>query len=260
MADQATRQFPAGATLVVGGSGGIGRAVAKCFALAGSDIAVTYRRKADVAEALAGECRDLGLKASTHSTDLTDAANVRAMVAAAVADHGRIHTVVFAAGPVVEQLPIADVSPDLWRRSIETETFGFFNTVSAAVPHMREKGGGSFVHLGSAGHVRWPRKDGLSVAPKAANEALVKGIAREEGVNGIRANSVLIGVIEAGMFLELKERGVFNEHWIKETLKMLSVKRFGRPEEIGHAAVFLASDQAAYITGQQINVSGGFGL
>jgi NAD(P)-dependent dehydrogenase (short-subunit alcohol dehydrogenase family) len=260
MSGDVIRQFPAGATLVVGGSGGIGGAVAKCFALAGSDLAVTYRRKAELAQALAAECRGLGRQASAHAVELTDPASVRAAFDAAVTTHGRIHTVVFAAGPVVEQLPIADVSPELWRQSIETETFGFFNVVSAAVPHMRTKGGGSFVHLGSAGHVRWPRKDGLSVAPKAANEALVRGIAREEGVNGIRANSVLIGVIEAGMFLELKERGVFNEHWIKETLKMLSVKRFGRPEEIGHAAVFLASDQAAYITGQQINVSGGFGL
>ncbi|MDD3447329.1 MAG: SDR family oxidoreductase [Zavarzinia sp.] len=252
--------FPDGAALIVGGSGGIGRAVAKCFAEAGCDIAVTYRRKADVAAEVAAEAGAMGRKSTCHAVDLTDAASVAAMVAEVVAAHGRVHTVVFAAGPVVEQMPIADVTPELWRRSVETETFGFFNVVSAVVPRMRETGGGSFVHLGSAGHVRWPIKDGLSVAPKAANEALIKGVAREEGRNGIRANSVLIGVIEAGMFLELKERGVFDEKWIKETLKMLSVKRLGRPEEIGHAAVFLASDKAAYVTGQTISVSGGFGL
>ncbi|MCF4166681.1 SDR family oxidoreductase [Zavarzinia compransoris] len=252
--------FPEGVALIVGGSGGIGRAVAKCFAEAGCDIAVTYRRKAEVAAEVAAEADAMGRKGSSHAVDLTDADSVGAMVAGVAAEHGRIHTVVFAAGPVVEQMPIADVTPDLWRRSIETETFGFFNVVSAVVPHMRAAGGGSFVHLGSAGHMRWPIKDGLSVAPKAANEALIKGIAREEGRNGIRANSVLIGVIEAGMFLELKARGVFDDHWIKETLKMLSIKRLGRPEEIGHAAVFLASDRAAYVTGQTINVSGGFGL
>ncbi|MFA5120873.1 SDR family NAD(P)-dependent oxidoreductase [Zavarzinia sp.] len=254
------QDFPAGATLVVGGSGGIGRAVTKCFAEAGSDIAVTYRRNAEVAAEVVAEGVALGRKASRHAVDLTDAAAVKAMIADVVAEHGRIHTVVFAAGPVVEQVPIAEVTPELWRQSLETETFGFFNVVSAVVPHMREKGGGSFVHLGSAGHLRWPVKDGLSVAPKAANEALIKGLAREEGRNGIRANSVLVGVIEAGMFLELKARGVFDERWIKETLKMLSIKRLGRPEEIGHAAVFLASARAAYVTGQTINVSGGFGL
>ncbi|PWR22440.1 SDR family NAD(P)-dependent oxidoreductase [Zavarzinia compransoris] len=252
--------FPDGAALVFGGSGGIGRAVARCFAEAGTDVAITYRRKAEVASGFVSDCMSLGRQASAHLTDLTDADSVRRTVEQVIAAHGRIHTVVFAAGPVVEQVPIADVTPELWRQSIETETFGFFNVIAAVVPHMRAAGGGSFVHLGSAGHVKWPKKDGLSVAPKAANEALVRGLAREEGANGIRANSVLVGVIEAGMFLELKERGVFHDHWIKETLKMLSVKRFGKPEEIGHAAVFLASARAAYITGQQISVSGGFGL
>lgn len=254
------RQFPEGVALIFGGSGGIGQAVARCFAEAGTDVAITYRRKAEVASGFVAECMSRGRQASAHLVDLADADSVRRAVDQVIAAHGRIHTVVFAAGPVVEQVLIADVSPELWRQSIETETFGFFNVIAAIVPHMRAMGGGSFVHLGSAGHLRWPKKDGLSVAPKAANEALVRGLAREEGVNGIRANTVLIGVIEAGMFLELKERGVFHEHWIRETLRMLSVKRFGRPEEIGHAAVFLASDRAAYITGQQINVSGGFGL
>lgn len=252
--------FPEGAVLVFGGSGGIGREVAKSFVAAGTDVAVAYRSRRDLAEAVADSIREAGRKASTHAVDVTVPENVKAAMADAVAVHGRIHTVVFAAGPVVEQVLIADTPPELWRRSIEIETNGFFNVVSAAVPHMREKGGGSFVHLGSSGHVKWPRKDGLSVVPKAANEALVRGLAREEGVNNIRANSVLVGVIEAGMFLELSRRGVFDETWTKETLKMLALKRWGKPEEIGHAAVFLASARAAYVTGQQINVSGGFGL
>src|SRR3546814_2429354 len=82
---------------------------------------------------------------------------------------------------------------------------------------MRDAGGGSYVHLGSAGHLWFPQRDGLSVVPKAANEAFVKGIAKEEGRHNIRANSVLVGVIEAGMFLELTKRGVFDQAWIDET-------------------------------------------
>jgi len=96
------------------------------------------------------------------------------------------------------------------------------------------------------------------VAPKAANEALIKGIAKEEGRHNIRANTVLVGVIEAGMFLELSRRGVFDQAWIDETHKLLCLKRWGQPEEIGSAAVFLATN--GYVTGQQINVSGGFGI
>ena len=122
------------------------------------------------------------------------------------------------------------------------------------------KSQGSFVHIGSAGDRWWPPKDGLSVVPKAANEALVRGIAKEEGVNGVRANSVLVGVIEAGMFLELLQRGVFDEDWIRETQKLLALKRWGKPDDIANAAVFLASKRAGYITGEQLNVSGGFGV
>lgn len=256
----ADTEFPSGAVLVFGGSGGIGQEVAKSFGLAGSDVALTYRSKKDVAERVASEISGHGVKATAHATDVTDPQQVQAAIDAAVAAHGRIHSVVFGAGPVVEQVFLSETSPELWRRSIETESMGFFNVISAMIPHMREHGGGSFVHLGSAGHAWWPHKDGLSVAPKAANEALIKGIAKEEGVNNIRANSVLIGVIEAGMFLELLERGVFDDAWIAETQKLLALKRWGKPQDIGNAAVFLASNKANYITGQQINVSGGFGV
>lgn len=247
-----------GAALVFGGSGGIGQHVALAFARAGSDIAVVYRSKQDVAQRVADDAAALGRSASVHQADVTDAAQVQAALAAAVAAHGRVHTVVWAAGPVVEQVFIGQTSADLWRKSIDIEVHGFFNAVQASLPHMRDAGGGSFVHLGSAGHLWWPPKDGLSVAPKAANEALVKGIAKEEGVHNIRANSVLVGVIEAGMFLELTKRGVFGQDWIDETQKLLALKRWGQPEEVGDAAVFLASN--GYVTGQQINVSGGFGV
>lgn len=252
--------FPKGAVLVFGGTGGIGRAVAREFAKAGSDVALVYRSKAADAEKIAEELRGLGRTVSTHKIDIRNRAEVDAGFAAAEKAHGRIHTVLLGAGPVVPQVYIAETTPQQWRDAIDTEVEGCFNAVQAALPRFRAAGGGSFVHLGSAGHLRWPDKDGLSVIPKAANEAMIKGVAREEGRHGIRANTVLVGVIDAGMFHELTKQGAFPQAWIDETLKMLAVKRWGQPEEIGHAAVFLASDKAAYITGQQINVAGGFGI
>lgn len=250
--------FECGATLVFGGSGGIGQEVAKAFGAAGSDIAIVYRSKQAVAETVAAAITEGGRKATIHAADVRDPQQVQAAVHAAIAAHGRVHTVVWAAGPVVEQVAIADTTPELWRQSIDIEVHGFFNAVKATLPHLRASGGGSYVHLGSAGHLWWPAKDGLSVAPKAANEALIKGIAKEEGRHNIRANTVLVGVIEAGMFLELSRRGVFDQAWIDETHKLLCLKRWGQPEEIGSAAVFLATN--GYVTGQQINVSGGFGI
>lgn len=250
--------FADGVALVFGGSGGIGQHVAKALAGAGADVAIVYRSKKDVAERVAGEIRALGRKASIHAADVTQRSQIDAVVAAVTKEHGRLHTVAWAAGPIVEQVTLAETSAELWKKSIDVEVHGFFNAVQATLPALRAGGGGSYVHLGSAGHLWFPPKDGLSVVPKAANEALVKGIAKEEGRNNVRANSILVGVIEAGMFLELLKRGVFDQKWIDETYKLLALKRWGKPEEIGQAAVFLATN--GYVTGQQLNVSGGFGI
>lgn len=249
--------FPKGAALVVGASGGIGGKVAEILATDGSDLALVYNRKAEAAQAIADKALT---ESSVHRCDVTDPAAISALVEEAVARHGRIHTLVWAAGPLVEQLYLGETPMDKWRKAFEVEVHGFFALTTALLPHMRENGGGSIVHLGSAGHLRWPDRDGLSVAPKASNESWLKGIAREEGRHGIRANSVLVGVIDAGMFHELMGQGAFPPEWIAETQKMLAVKRWGQPEEIGYAVSWLASSRAAYVTGQQINVSGGFGI
>ncbi len=252
--------FPDGAALVVGGSGGIARFVCREFAKAGTDVALTYKSKKDVADGVVDDIKKLGRKSAAFALDVGDAARISAVMDDVEKEFGRIHTIVYGAAPLAEQVFVSETSDEQWSKAIEMETNGFFRVVKAAVPRMRAKGGGSFVHLGSAGHLRWPDKDGLSVIPKAANEAVVQGIAREEGKYGIRANTVLIGVIEAGMFLELTKQGAFPQAWVDETQKMLAIKRWGQPEEIGHAAVFLASNKAAYVTGQRIAVAGGFGV
>ncbi|MFC7451114.1 SDR family NAD(P)-dependent oxidoreductase [Rhodococcus daqingensis] len=255
-----TLSFPEGAALVFGGSGGIGRGVAREFARAGSAVAVCYNSKREVAEETVAELRALGVKASAHQVDVRAEAEVFRVLGEVVGEHTRIHTVVWGAGPVVDQITVAETTPEQYRRSIEIETLGMFTAAHAVLPHFREHGGGSFVHLGSAGDHWFPTLDGLSVIPKAANESLIRGIAKEEGAHNIRANSVLVGVIEAGMFLELKAQGVFDEEWEREVHKLVPLKRWGKPADIGAACVFLASNEANYITGQQISVSGGFGV
>jgi len=252
--------FEAGCTLIFGGSGGIGRGVAHTFAEQGSDIAVAYRSKRDVAEAVADHARAHGRKASIHAGDVTDPSQVQAVVAAAIAEHGRVHCAVWAAGPLVNQRYLAETPMAEWRHAFDVEVHGFFSAAQALIPHMREKGGGSFVTLGSAGHDWWPARDGMSVAVKASNEQLVKGIAKEEGKHNIRANSVLVGVIDAGQLHELTLQGQLDETWVSETRKLLCLKRWGSAAEIGHACVYFASNEGAYTTGQSISVSGGFGV
>lgn len=249
--------FPTGAALVLGASGGIGGKVAEVLSRDGADLALVYHRKADAVAKVAANCPS---RTSEHRCDVTDPVQVAQLIADVIAKHGRIHTLVWAAGPLVEQHLLSETPIEAWRQAFDVEVHGLFGLVHAVLPHMREQGGGSIVHLGSAGHLRWPDRDGLSVAPKAANESWLKGLAREEGRHGIRANSVLVGVIDAGMFHELMAKGAFPANWVDETLRMLSVKRWGQPEEIGYAVSWLASSRAAYVTGQQINVSGGFGI
>ena len=252
--------FPKGVALVLGASGGIGGVVAEVLASDGADVALVYNRKHDAAAKVAETAKGYGRQASLHKADVTEPGSISAMIADVIALHGRIHTLVWAAGPLVDQLYLSETPLEKWRQAFEVEVHGLFATVQALLPHMREAGGGSIVHLGSAGHLRWPDKDGLSVAPKAANESFLQGIAREEGRHDIRANSVLVGVIDAGMFRQLSAEGAFPQSWIDETRKMLAIKHWGQPEEIGYAVSFLASSRAAYVTGQRVNVSGGFGV
>lgn len=252
--------FPAGAALIMGGTGGLGAACARELARAGSDIALCYRSKQAAAEALAEEFRALGRTVTIHAVDATDESSIAAARDAAIAAHGRVHTVVWGAGPLVKQYYLSQTPSEDWKRAVDVEVHGFFATVKTFLFHMREAGGGSFVHLGSAGDIAWPAKDGLSVAPKAANEALIKGIAREEGKYNIRANSVLIGVIDGGMFHELLAAGSFSQEWIDQSMRTVALKRWGKPQEIGYAVAFLASNRAAYTTGQQLAVAGGLGV
>lgn len=256
----AESDFPDGCALVIGGSGGIGGVIAQRFAAAGSGVAITYRHNKERADKVAETINALGVKVTSHPVTVGDVDGTEATAEAAIAAHGRIHTVVYAAAMLTVQVDIADITHEQWNEAVTQDVNGFFNVVKATLPHMRAAGGGSYVNLGSAGHVWWPPKDALSVAPKGAIEALVRGIAKEEGLHDIRANSVLVGVIEAGMFLELSRQGVFDEAWSTEVQKNLCIKRWGKPEEIGDATVFLASRRAGYVTGQQLAVSGGFGI
>lgn len=253
----AIKRFPSGVTLVIGGSGGMGAVICETLAAHGSDIALTYRKNRVRAEEVAETIRSLGRSVSIHALDIADERSVGATVAE-IARQQRIHTVVVASGSDITQQRIGDLTPEAWRAVIEADTNGFFNVVHHTLPHLRANSGGSYVHLSTCGMQRWPDGDALSVAPKACNDALLRGIAREEGRHGIRANAIAVGVIESGIFLRLWEQGAFDEKWRIAVLRNLCLKRFGKPQEVAEAALYLAT--ADYVTGQTIAVSGGYGI
>jgi NAD(P)-dependent dehydrogenase (short-subunit alcohol dehydrogenase family) len=252
-------EFPKGVALVVGGSGGIGSAVARGFAERGVSLAITYRKNEAAAEKVAEDIRAGGGICSVHGLSLGDLESVAECLDALVEEHGSIHTIVHAAGTHIDQPYVSKVTPEQWRNTMDWDVNGFFHVVHAALPLLR-RSQGSIVFISSAGLKRVPPGDVLSVAPKGAIEALVRAIAREEGRYGIRANNVAVGVVDAGMFPKLLERGELSQEWIDAATRNTPLRRFGTPQEIADAAVFLASSRARYITGQTLFVDGGYTL
>lgn len=251
--------FPEGVALVIGGSGGIGSAIARGFAEAGAAIAITYRHNEEAANEVALKIRHGGGSCSVHQVDLADLDSMNACLDALVAEHGAIHTIAHAAGTHIDQPYISQTTPEQWRNTMDWDVNGFFHVVHAALPHLRASRG-SIVFVSSSGLRRFPPGDVLSVAPKGAIEALMRGVAREEGRHGIRANNVAVGVVDAGMFPKLVERGELSQAWVDAALRNTPLRRFGKPSEIADAVVFLASERARYITGQTLFVDGGYTL
>ncbi len=246
-----------GIAIVTGGSGGIGAAIVGLLAERGSDVAFSYNRNEEAAAAAVDDVERAGGTAEPAAIDITDDAAVQRWVDDCAERHGAIHTAISAAGPYVPMRYVSQISPELFRQKIEVDLIGAFNFVHAALPHLRESGG-TIVAVTSMAVRRYPVKDSLSAVPKGAVEALIRAVAAEEGRFGIRANCVGPGLMAAGMYHELLERGDFTEEMLDIAISNIALGRAGRAEDIAEAVCFLASDRASYITGKTIDVDGGY--
>jgi NAD(P)-dependent dehydrogenase (short-subunit alcohol dehydrogenase family) len=252
------QDFPEGVAVVIGGSGGIGSAICLALAEAGTDVILTYRNNQAAALDVAAAVTARGRKAQCHPLTSEVPAEVEAFFAKIAAEHSRIHTVVNAAGSSIPMVYIGDLTADKWGEIMNADANGFFNIVHASLPHLRKQGG-SYVQIGTVALSRWATRDVLSAAPKAAIDALITGIAREEGRSGVRANTVALGLINAGMALRFKGNA-YDENYFKAAIKNTALKRLGTAEEVADAVVFFASDRASYLTGQTLVLDGGFSL
>ena len=243
-----------GAALIVGATGGIGTAITHRFAAAGSALALTYRRAAGGAEALVAA---VPTAARAWRLDLTDATACAATVRAAAEAFGGLHTVVYAAGPHVPMIHLSRVSPELFRDQVTQDAVGFFNLLAAALPPLRDSRG-SLVAVTTAATRRHPVRDVLSTGPKAAVEALVRAVAAEEGRFGVRANCVGPGMTIDGNAQRLIDDGDLDPPALEAARAAIPLRRFGSAEDVAAAVCFLASDAAGYITGQKLDVDGGY--
>jgi NAD(P)-dependent dehydrogenase (short-subunit alcohol dehydrogenase family) len=248
-----------GAAFIAGGSGGVGEAICLEFARRGAPVAFSYHRNAAKAGELASAIRDLGSQAFPLQLDLTDAKAVSEALGDCDAKVGGLRNVVYAAGPAFEMAFVSKLTPESWAQVFAVDVNGCFNLCSAALQVFRRRGGGTLLALSTCALHRPPKADVLSAAPKAAIDMLIKTIAKEEGRNGVRANTVELGFIEAGMAARHLQH-TWTPELVEGIKKDTPLRRFGSAGDIAKAAAFLCSSEASFITGQSLAVDGGFSL
>ncbi|WP_432842626.1 SDR family NAD(P)-dependent oxidoreductase [Dactylosporangium sp. CA-092794] len=241
-----------GVAVVTGGTGGLGGAIVRLLAERGAKVVFTYRGNETAAAALSDVAVPVRL-------DLTDAAATRAGLDAVGEEHGGMHTVVYASGPHVPMVHLSRVGPDQFADQISNDVLAAFHLIQASLPWLR-RSSGSLVAVTTAATRRYPVRDGLSAVPKGAVEQLVWGVAAEEGRYGVRANCVGPGMLTDGMAVRLIESRDLDEAALEAARRNTPLRRFGTATDIAEAVCFLASDRAGFISGQKLDVDGGYAV
>ncbi|NPA93030.1 MAG: 3-oxoacyl-[acyl-carrier-protein] reductase [Chloroflexi bacterium] len=247
---EATLSLDGKIAVVTGASRGIGRAIAIELAKRGAAVVVNYNRAADKAQEVVTAIREAGGQAEAFQADVADFAQAKALIDFAVKTFGGIHILVNNAGITRDNLIMLMKEED-WDAVINTNLKGTFNCSKAAVRPMMRKRWGRIINISSvAGTIGNPGQTNYS-ASKAGQIGFTKALAREVASRNITVNAIAVGYIETDIW-----EGVPDEAR-EQILQMIPLGRKGEPEEVAYAVAFLASDQAAYITGQVIGVNGG---
>jgi 3-oxoacyl-[acyl-carrier protein] reductase len=234
--------------IVTGASRGIGRAIALAFATEGASVALNYLSSEDKALETVAEIAASGGRAVAVKVDVADPAQVGQMVSRVMSEWGRIDVLVNNAG-VIE--PFDFENPDYagWQRMVDVNIKGMLTCSHAVARPMRDQGGGRIINV----VVKEARGSLDYIMTKASDEVLTRGLARELAPS-ILVNAIAPGYIDTGWISQLDEEA-------RESIKAgILLKRWGEPEDVARVAVFLASDDSAYLTGTTILVDGGAAL
>jgi 3-oxoacyl-[acyl-carrier protein] reductase len=237
--------------LVTGSSRGIGAEIAVKAAGEGAAVAVHYRTSPDAAAKTLERVRKLGVEAESFAADIGDGQQAEALIEQVIGRFGRVDSLVNNAG-LTMVAPFLEVDPADWDAIIRTDLTAAFHTCRAVLPSMVERGSGTIVNIASRlGQIGVAETAAYSAA-KAGLIGLTRSLAREFGPRGIRVNAVAPGVTETEMTTDLvdSEEG-------RRRLRDMALGRFGRPEEVADAVIFLLSDASALFLGQTLNPNAG---
>ena len=237
--------------LVTGSSRGIGAAIAAALSRAGFAVCVNYLQRRDKAEALAAALRAEGGTAICQQADVSDRAQVNAMVRQVEESFGPVSLLVNNAG-VAGQALFQDITDQLWRRYFSVNVDGAFHAIQAVLPHMLHEHAGCIVNISSIWGLRGASCEVTYSATKAALIGLTRSLAAELAPTHIRVNCVAPGVIRTDMLDALPPEV------LPQLAQETPLGRLGTPEDIAAAVAFLASEEADFITGQVLTADGGF--
>ena len=249
----ARSRFADQTAIVTGGSRGIGRAVALQLASEGACVVVNYLQASEAAREVVDTIEQAGGKACAFQADVSDENAVRRMIRFANKQFGSVHVLVANAGAVRDQL-VGMMSLDAWETVIQTNLRGPFLCIREVLPFMMSQKYGSIICLSSIAADRAGRGHANYVAAKGGLNAMVRSLAVELAPKGIRVNAVSPGVILTDMTTRVRNLAG------DSILEQIPLKRFGVPVDVAKAVCFLASEDASYITGEVLQVTGGFGL
>lgn len=242
--------------LVTGAGTGIGRAVCVRLAEEGADVVVTSRTAAHVDETCAAVEEACGRRPSGFDLDVTEPEQIERAVADVVARHGRIDVLSNNAGFDLPDAPtVVDTTLEDWRRLFDTNVTGMFLTCRAALPHMPH--GGSIVNMASINSfISW-ENNAAYTATKGAVLQFTRGLAVDAAPSGIRANAVCPGIIDTPLTQGFLDVADDPDELLAEYAAASLFDRLGDPREVANCVLFLASDEASFVTGAALLVDGG---
>lgn len=242
--------FTGKVVVVTGGNRGIGRAIAETFARQGADLLIGGRSLEELAQAARELTSAFGHRVLAVQVDVSDVQSANAFIEKAVADYGRVDVLVNNAGVTRDKL-LMRMDENDWDIVLDTNLKGAFNCCKAVARPMLKQRDGRIINVSSVSGLAGQVGQANYSASKAGMIGLTKALAREFASRNITVNAVAPGYVPTGLTNDLPAE-------LKESiLKATPLGRMGKPEEVANAVVFLASDEAAYITGQVLAVDGG---